>query len=470
MPCMHTRHAFCSLCICVYLQVLTHACICPPPPPPPHTPHPPHFITFDDFFPAEGGRICSLAVELLSSAGVAGGWVFLQNHDMLMTTSGAHVWFIMAWQTWGKTTVSDLVGIFMSSAYKADFGYYGKSSKNSWNWRYAARRLRASLVFQRSEIFLNFATQPSVLPITSPCPPAQTQPPDLLHPVPVCRGKQGESNAARATRIWGSSSRVLSWGLKMFEIWDQHCMIPRLGMWPPRAQQFILKHAFCFWPPATFFLSYFHSFLLFGLGWTYVQGSCALSPFLLFLWALFVNLKIRLREQIMKHRSAFHTLFRKNSPSGGVEHFPPVSTLTFSLCGSSFLLFYCNMKVTHSWFTLLVPFRLWFWFQFPQDEAELEHSRQTWESEYIWGSGAAALASDYKSDDVTQHAKGPKHDCKCVKSVQFFRFLHSYVSKNKSTFSPSESVQYNLPIMVTCKLTWLLKTFRFQLLLLHWLN
>lgn len=32
-------------------------------------------------------------------------------------------------------------------------------------------------------------------------------------------------------------------------------------------------------------------------------------------WALFVNVqRRRMREQIMKHRSAFHTLFRKNSP------------------------------------------------------------------------------------------------------------------------------------------------------------
>lgn len=38
--------------------------------------------------------------------------------------------------------------------------------------------------------------------------------------------------------------------------------------------------------------------------------------FSLFPWALFVNVqRRRMREQIMKHRSAFHTLFRKNSPT-----------------------------------------------------------------------------------------------------------------------------------------------------------
>lgn len=47
----------------------------------------------------------------------------------------------------------------------------------------------------------------------------------------------------------------------------------------------------------------------------------------LFLWTLFVNVqRRRIREQIMKHRSAFHTLFRKNSPTaqrGERSHFPP---------------------------------------------------------------------------------------------------------------------------------------------------
>lgn len=416
-------HAY-TLCLlflvhlCLFASVDSSMHMRPPTPPPP----PPHFITFDDLFPGavEGFAplLKSTEAELLSS--FAGGRAFLQNHDMLLTTSGVHVWFIVTWQTWGKTIVSDPAGIFMSSAYKADFGYYGKSSKNSWNWRYAAWLLRVSLVFQRSEIFLNFATQPSLLPITSPCPPAQIQTPDLLHPVTVCREQQGESNAARGTRTHGSSSRELSWGMKMFEIWDQRCMIPRLGMWPPRAQQFILRHASGFWSPATFFLSHFQSVSALRPGSDIHPGLLCTLFFPPLPLGSVVNLKMRLREQILKHRSAFHTLFRKNSPSEGEMSLcfhPYFQPLRFFF--SSFF-FYRNMKVTHSWvglmvqpeyIFLLVPFRLWFWFQFPQEEAELEHSRQTWESDYIWVSVAAALASDYKPDDVTQHVKGPKHDC-----------------------------------------------------------
>lgn len=53
-----------------------------------------------------------------------------------------------------------------------------------------------------------------------------------------------------------------------------------------------------------FVLTYFHS----------SHAALLQAPFL-FLKALFVNGKRRrMREQIMKHRSAFHTLFRKNSP------------------------------------------------------------------------------------------------------------------------------------------------------------
>lgn len=201
-PCMHTLHAFCSLCVCAYLQVLTHACMCPPP-----APHPPHFIIFDDLFPAEVDAFAPLlkstATELLHS--FARGRFFFFFRDLSLTTSGVHVWFIVVW----KTTVSDAAGIFMSSAYKADFGYYGKSSKNSWNWRYAAWRLRASLVFQRSEIFLNFATQPSLHPNTPPPPrtPAQIQSPDLLHPVTVCREEQGGSS--KAARVSENSWKQL---------------------------------------------------------------------------------------------------------------------------------------------------------------------------------------------------------------------------------------------------------------------
>lgn len=61
-------------------------------------------------------------------------------------------------------------------------------------------------------------------------------------------------------------------------------------------------------------------------------------PFFLFLRTLFVNVqRRRKREQIMKHRSAFHTLFRKNSPTvqrGRGATSPCDSTPTFSPYGS----------------------------------------------------------------------------------------------------------------------------------------
>lgn len=246
----------------------------------------------------------------------------------------------------------------MSSAYKADFGYCGKSSKNSLNWRYAAWLLRASLVFQQSTIFLNFVPQPSLLPIIAPCPPAQIQSPvccaaDLLHPVTFCSDKRGERNTARGARTRQSLSRVLSWGMKTPEIWDQHCMIPRLGMWPPSAQQFILRHAFCFSTPFSQLLSFTAPlkpfFFSLGPGLKCFHGSCALSSFLLFLWALFVNVKMRLREQIMKHWSTFHTLFRRNSPSEGeMSHFPLLLPSLLVSIGLSLFLFYWKLNVTHS--------------------------------------------------------------------------------------------------------------------------
>lgn len=272
----------------------------------------------------------SLLADLLNSVAGGGSPGFPSDPWIILTTRWVDVWFIAA--SLANVREKATVGIFISLAYKADFGYCGKSSKNSLNWRYAAWLLHASLVFQRSEIFLNFAPRPSLLPIFSPCPPALIQSPvccavDLLHPVTFCREKEGESNAARGARTRQSLSRVLSWGMKTSEIWDQCCMIPRLGMWLPRVQQFILRHAFCFSPPATLFSLTFTAplkpFLLLCLGLTCFQGSCALSSFLLFLLAPFVNVKMRLGEQIMKHRSAFHTLFRKYSPSEGeMSHFP----------------------------------------------------------------------------------------------------------------------------------------------------
>lgn len=93
------------------------------------------------------------------------------------------------------------------------------------------------------------------------------------------------------------------------------------------------------------------------------------------------------------------------------------------------------------------------------------------------GNQDAAVTSDYKSDDVTQREKGPKRDCSHIKSAQIFRFSHSYVSNNKSTFTPTAASKENvnpvyLPIMVMCKLTLLpniltQSLFSFQPLLLH---
>lgn len=201
----------------------------------------------------------SLLADLFTS--VAGGRSpgFPSDPWIILTTRWVDVWFIAA--SLANVREKAPVGIFISLAYKAAFGYCGKSSKNSLNWRYAAWLLHASPVFQRSEIFLNFAPRPSLLPSISPCPPAQIQSPvccavDLLHPVTFCSEKEGESNSARGVRTRQSLSWVLSWGMKTSEIWDQRCMIPRLGMWLPRVQQFILRHAFCFSPPPPpFFLS-----------------------------------------------------------------------------------------------------------------------------------------------------------------------------------------------------------------------
>lgn len=69
------------------------------------------------------------------------------------------------------------------------------------------------------------------------------------------------------------------------------------------------------------------------------RAPCVILPLLslfspLFLRPLFVSVQRgRMREQIMKHRSAFHTLFRKNSPTaqrGREGTSPCYSTPTFS--------------------------------------------------------------------------------------------------------------------------------------------
>lgn len=272
--------------LCLFASVDSSMHMRPPTPPPP--PPPPHFITFDDLFPGavEGFAplLKSTEAELLSS--FAEGRAFLQNHDMLLTTSGVHVWFIVAWQTWGKTIVSDPAGIFMSSAYKADFGYYGKSSKNSWNWRYAAWLLRVSLVFQRSEIFLNFATQPSLLPSPPPAllPRSRLQICSILslsaennREKAMQREEQGLMEAAPGSSAGGW--RCLKSGISVAWFPDLEC---------GRQERNSLSSGMLLAsdPPPPFFSLTFNPFLLLGLGRTYIQGSCALSSFLLFLWAL----------------------------------------------------------------------------------------------------------------------------------------------------------------------------------------
>lgn len=113
----------------------------------------------------------------------------------------------------------------------------------------------------------------------------------------------------------------------------------------------------------------------------------------------------------MKHRSAFHTLFRKNSPSEvEMSHFPLFLPLLSASVG---LLFFCSSftvrwKLQPEYIFLLVLFRIWFWFQFPQEETELEPCRQTWESDCIW----------VRSDDVTQHVKGTKQFSQQQKSAK----------------------------------------------------
>lgn len=97
--------------------------------------------------------------------------------------------------------------------------------------------------------------------------------------------------------------------------------------------------------------NYFHQLIFFavhalsvfamldGPDLTYFQCSCALL-FLFFPLFLFVNLqRRRMREQIMKHRSAFHTLFRRNSPTaqrgraGGMQFYPYFQPITSTVFG-----------------------------------------------------------------------------------------------------------------------------------------
>lgn len=222
--CTHSMPSVLCASVLICKCWLMHACVSSPPAPPPLIPPLQYVWWLVSCIRSLAQKYRNRVVTFICKRPF---FFFVFFHDMWLTTSGVHVWFIVVWQTWGNTTVSDPVGIFMSSAYKADFGYYGKSSKNSWNWRYAAWRL---WVFQRSEIFLNFATQPS-LPITAPPPtPLHSCPDSVSRSSPYCHCLQRRTGRKR-----GSSSQGLSCGVKMSEIWDQRCMIPRLGMWPPRA-------------------------------------------------------------------------------------------------------------------------------------------------------------------------------------------------------------------------------------------
>ncbi len=178
------------------------------------------------------------------------------------------------------------------------------------------------------------------------------------------------------------------------EFWAECCMICRLGMWTPSGalRPFLgHSHFLSLSPPPpplpfvplsqlshsqtgrhiasqtviNYVFSPFHYIhhlplftvhspflfaLLIGLALTYFQGSWALlllylplsfPLFFLFHGALFVNVqRRRMREQIMKHRSAFHTLFRKNSPTaqrGRGATSPCDSTPTFSPYGSFYV-------------------------------------------------------------------------------------------------------------------------------------
>lgn len=51
--------------------------------------------------------------------------------------------------------------------------HYGKNNENSRNWRYAGL-LWLGLAARQSEIFLNFAPQPTLHLVISSCPPTQT--------------------------------------------------------------------------------------------------------------------------------------------------------------------------------------------------------------------------------------------------------------------------------------------------------
>lgn len=206
----------------------------------------------------------------------------------------------------------------------------------------------AQLCVQHSEIFLNFAPQPTLHLVISSCPP--TKPPasfpaDLHHIVSLLQ-KRSSPAGWRNQPAW---------------IWAECCVICWLGIWRPSgALRSLLGRSHFLPPPASLlhfspllqlplFINYFIIYALSPLKQTHIYiwlmyfyhvpffhsslsfPFCSTKlpcpdifarlpqsflPFFLFLRTLFVNVqRRRMREQIMKHRSAFHTLFRKNSPT-----------------------------------------------------------------------------------------------------------------------------------------------------------
>lgn len=200
----------------------------------------------------------SLLADLLNSVAGGGSPGFPSDPWIILTTRWVDVWFIAA--SLANVREKATVGIFISLAYKADFGYCGKSSKNSLNWRYAAWLLHASLVFQRSEIFLNFAPRPSLLPIFSPCPPALIQSPvccavDLLHPVTFCREKREKAMQREERGRAKASPECSAGGWRRLKFGISVAWFPGLECDCQECSSLSWGMHFAFHPPPPFFLS-----------------------------------------------------------------------------------------------------------------------------------------------------------------------------------------------------------------------
>lgn len=369
MPCMHTLHAFCSLCICVYLQVL-HAYVLPP------SPHPyPQLHYFWWLVSCRGGRIRTLAQKYHSRV-----ITFICRRPVFFSfrTMTCH---------WPQAECT------------SDLSRSGKREGKQLCW---TRRvfLCHQLIRQTSDIMekaakiaencLTSAGQPcvsAVWDIFKLYHPAQPPPHHLPpHPTPLPSRPDPVSRSSpschclveAAPRGSAVGWRCLKFGISVAWFPDLEC---------GRQERSGLSSGMLFAsdpPPPFFSLSFMAPLdpcLLLGLGGTYVQGSCAHSSFRLFLWAVFVNLKMRLSEQIMKHRSAFHTLFRKNSPSEGeMSHFPPFLPLLSVTTGLLLFFFNRNMKVfqssaghTYCWRSLNIYFS---WFPSGSDSGSSSPNRR----------------------------------------------------------------------------------------------